>query len=62
MAARITQRDTRVLGNHADGASEHVLVNVLTQPQNALKPALTIDVNACIHETYLAMTENNWDR
>ena len=62
MAAASTQKDATDPSNHADGAPEHVLVNVLMQPQDFEKPASAINVNACIREAYLAMTENDWDR
>ena len=62
MAAASTQKTATDHSNHADGAPEHVLVNVLMQPQDFEKPASAVDVNACIREAYLAMKENDWDR
>ena len=62
VAAARTQKDATDPSNHAEGAPEHVLVNVLMQPQDLEKPASAIDVDACIREAYLAMTEHDWDR
>ena len=61
MAAASARKDATDPSNHAEGTPEHVLVDVLMQPQDLIKPASAIDVNACIREAYLAMTENDWD-